>query len=1464
MRNKKLQSLTVFDVGRKHHVLKAQENTKKSPVKKPSPKFKRKLSFPPKKPGILSNKKFFLDLQGSAKASTVKDIILQLGGILEEFNSKEVYCIVTNRFTIDEIIQHRNQSKSGTPSPLPGPVPSPVFAPVPSPLQQLSSNKCPLNSPLSTDSPQTQQSLDPKGLSITRGKSLLSKAVNGTQKQGSSNLLQLAQKWGTKVLHLEQFLKWTKEKKVAEFLQPRDRKSTESSSSSGHGKTSTFRVKKLKSPFIRVEDKTRKYRPFFLELGEWPSIFFESNSGSCPFEKPTEKHAFAETVVQTSDKETNEDGSSKNMSENVSEKQQEKPLEPHVKRIEAKEDVRNGYCECCSVRFNDISKHLKSDQHRAYARNDSNYADLDSVIQQGFSFDDFLSAVRDKYKAAATVQLHAETESPSRKNIMAKSLTCDQVAEIVDSISSPTDCDVKLKPQVDNKDTEPIKKDGFLISSSKKLEVNSESRTAVCCELSMTKQCVVKDELAISQSSVKGTKNDPAVINGSKDLGDEDAYEKERLNEKCLTKEEIMPTTVPPAAQAHTLEDKLEGEASFAESHVKKCAQQITSINAEVESESISAEVGLSQLARKNNGKSVTVNSYPTKEPVCDFNTRYTKLEIGTPSLQVNSDSIKMRIISPLPLTPNENTREMVDEESRMPSDEFVQCGFPGKELSAVEALKDTLNKESNELKSNVFVESMAVVAPSDDSRFRSLHPRSSLKKSKDQVLNSKNEVQLITCFEESSLNDSRDSRDDIEEGADDQSDKGSCYSPPEARKCRYKSVDLEEESFSESSTSEVSTDTSSISSTRCTVGDSSVGNVSEVDHDTGSMPDICKEDHDVVCATNGDSYSQEEHVAAKNINQHKEQEITDKNVVIKRDSIPGHYDESSFRYCESSYQMPVESKITSPKVDVLQPKVHVIDSDRKTGLMCDSESKNVSKKCCPASLSTNRLCQTADNEVFNSPSKCLPHSPSQKSAMARDAQGELCVFSSPTSEMALKNEVNDILVGLEWSSEKQMELNCGQHSDFKSKKSLMASLIQTEKQRQNCGKKCGVSPIHPVKEDFNHLNEVVNCSPKSNVNHNTRKGLDDTLVASQECSDGDEVFLEEPIDSKVLLQDIDHQYTLCSEKKADKPVNEIIPLSLLDPELISQQQADVCEVSSPIINQSLMESRVLKNLLFSNRLDSDCNLINDVSTFLDDDLRKGVTMHERLKMRKRNASCIASISTSGLATPKQPRKDDLKKQNLQNQRRSSESKENVDSTGRRKLLKRSSTADASRKSRYGYFREMSSEDEEYVPTMHNKVSRFSSTPAKTSHGYNSNAVYEKQKSFTQKSRNKRRSSLRYQRQQCTTDSDTTDTCYSSSPDRKLRPRPSSETPGGYTNASFSLRVSNTSLLDSSDTAGLSPAMSSAARAQRSNHKPVTRDTPNTRLSSQQRKSSTKLSSPRRSRRSCLNYADDPYWFIDS
>ena len=60
---------------------------------------------------------------------------------------------------------------------------------------------------------------------------------------------------------------------------------------------------------MTISSICRKYRPFYIELEEWPAIYFESVCGTCPFEKPKERRASAESQEQVSDKETNKDDS---------------------------------------------------------------------------------------------------------------------------------------------------------------------------------------------------------------------------------------------------------------------------------------------------------------------------------------------------------------------------------------------------------------------------------------------------------------------------------------------------------------------------------------------------------------------------------------------------------------------------------------------------------------------------------------------------------------------------------------------------------------------------------------------------------------------------------------------------------------------------------------------------------------------------------------------------------------------------------------------------------------------------------------------------------------------------------------------------------------------------------------------------------------------------------------------------
>lgn len=54
------------------------------------------------------------------------------------------------------------------------------------------------------------------------------------------------------------------------------------------------------------------------------------------------------------------------------------------------EQVVGGYCEICRVDFADLSKHLETDQHLSFVRNDDNFLTLDKLISGGAGVEAFL------------------------------------------------------------------------------------------------------------------------------------------------------------------------------------------------------------------------------------------------------------------------------------------------------------------------------------------------------------------------------------------------------------------------------------------------------------------------------------------------------------------------------------------------------------------------------------------------------------------------------------------------------------------------------------------------------------------------------------------------------------------------------------------------------------------------------------------------------------------------------------------------------------------------------------------------------------------------------------------------------------------------------------------------------------------------------------------------------------------
>lgn len=61
-------------------------------------------------------------------------------------------------------------------------------------------------------------------------------------------------------------------------------------------------------------------------------------------------------------------------------------------RARRTEQLVAGCCEICRQDYRDLSKHVQSDKHLAFVRNDDNFLSLDKLINAGASVEAFLRA----------------------------------------------------------------------------------------------------------------------------------------------------------------------------------------------------------------------------------------------------------------------------------------------------------------------------------------------------------------------------------------------------------------------------------------------------------------------------------------------------------------------------------------------------------------------------------------------------------------------------------------------------------------------------------------------------------------------------------------------------------------------------------------------------------------------------------------------------------------------------------------------------------------------------------------------------------------------------------------------------------------------------------------------------------------------------------------------------------------
>ncbi|XP_025263656.1 uncharacterized protein LOC105256098 isoform X2 [Camponotus floridanus] len=153
-----------------------------------------------------------------------------------------------------------------------------------------------------------------------------------------------------------------------------------------------FKVKQLKGSYIKFESFHRITRPVFLELSSWPTLNFDGDLGSCPFD--TKKQGKRENkLINKEIKENKEAIESTNRAEG---KEMTRRPRATAARARRTEQLVAGYCEICHVHYDDLSKHLQSEQHLNFVGNDDNFLSLDTLINAGANVEAFLKLNRTK------------------------------------------------------------------------------------------------------------------------------------------------------------------------------------------------------------------------------------------------------------------------------------------------------------------------------------------------------------------------------------------------------------------------------------------------------------------------------------------------------------------------------------------------------------------------------------------------------------------------------------------------------------------------------------------------------------------------------------------------------------------------------------------------------------------------------------------------------------------------------------------------------------------------------------------------------------------------------------------------------------------------------------------------------------------------------------------------------------
>ncbi|NXN48970.1 DBF4A protein, partial [Rynchops niger] len=292
----------------------------------------------------LTGKVFYLDIPSNVVSEKIGKDLKELGGRVESFLSKDISYLVSNK-------------KEAKFAPALGQI-----SPVPSPESARNGGNSSPHPSNRKDRHDGSSFKIADTVRMSRGKSLVEKAIKEQDLIPSGSILSNALSWGVKILHIDDVKNYIEQKKKELYLIKRAESSFKDVGK--QGTASKSRTGRLKNPFVKVEDRSRHYRPFYLQLPSFPVLNYCVPKPYSPFEVD-KKHPPGQK--QTQYKQRTKINSDKDCGIPV--------------QLPQKDKKKRGYCECCGKKYEDLQTHLESEQHRNFAQS-THYQVVDDIISK--------------------------------------------------------------------------------------------------------------------------------------------------------------------------------------------------------------------------------------------------------------------------------------------------------------------------------------------------------------------------------------------------------------------------------------------------------------------------------------------------------------------------------------------------------------------------------------------------------------------------------------------------------------------------------------------------------------------------------------------------------------------------------------------------------------------------------------------------------------------------------------------------------------------------------------------------------------------------------------------------------------------------------------------------------------------------------------------------------------------------